>query len=666
MLRGGFHTQAAKDRVSSQEIWGNPVPPNGSHAVSRIRPSRSALDFLQGGGEMGALIRDYRWEQSPLGPPRGWPQALKTIIRLLLTTRHPMFLWWGPELLQFYNDAYARSIGSDRHPSALGQRGKDCWAEAWPVIGPQIEQVMSGGPATWHENQLAPITRNGHLEEVYWTYSFSPVHDEAATNAVGGVLVVCTETTETMQAQKRRAEEVEHWWSIFEQAPSFIAIMRGPSHVHEFVNAAHRRLFNSGLWLGRPVREAFPEIAGQGFFELLDQVYETGEQVIFAATPVRYRRAPDAPEETRYLDFVYAPIVEDGQVTGIFCEGFEVTEAILATQSLRDSEEQLRLASEAAEVGLWDLDVASDALFCSSRIRTMFGLPQDRPLAMRDLTACIHPADHERVMAAFVAALDPKACALYDVEFRTIGREDHVVRWVSMKGRGIFDASGVCVRVVGAALDITSRKTAETHLRLMVNELNHRVKNSLAIVQAIAAQTLRRADVPDEVRQAFTDRLLALSKAHDVLTDERWAGASLHDLACQAAEPYGGDGEGPADRFVIDGPPVNLSPKSAIAIALAFHELATNAAKYGALSVPEGRVRIEWSTSTESAGCRLHLAWRETGGPRVSIPTTTGFGARLLKKGLAAELQGEVKIAFPPEGVVCTIEALVSNRPATS
>lgn len=640
------------------------MPHHGAPAASRTPPKPSPLDFLEGGGEMGALIRGYDWARSPLGAPGAWPQALKTAVRLLLTTRHPMFVWWGPDLIQFYNDAYALSIGPERHPSALGQRGKDCWAEIWPVIGPQIDQVMAGGPATWHENQLVPITRNGRLDEVYWTYSFSPLHDEGSPNAVGGVLVVCTETTQQVQAQHRRTAEAEHWWRIFEQAPSFIAIMRGPDHVHEFVNAAHRKLFNSQDWLGRPIREAFPDVADQGFFELLDQVYETGQQLVFAATPVRYRREAGVPEETRYLDFVYAPIMENGQVTGIFCEGFEVTEAIRATQFLRHSEEQLRLASEAAEVGLWDLDVASDTLFWSARIRTMFGFSQDSPVTMRDFAACIHPSDHDRVMAAFAAALSPDTCALYDVEFRTIGKQDRVVRWVSMKGRGIFDANGECCRVVGAAIDITARKTAEAHLRLMVNELNHRVKNSLAIVQAIAAQTLRRGEVPDHIREAFTDRLLALSRAHDVLTDERWAGANLHDLARQAATPYGSDGGDPAGRFVINGPAVNLSPKSAIAIALAFHELATNAAKYGALSVPGGQVRIDWTTTQDEDSVRLHLTWRELGGPPVTAPTTTGFGARLLKKGLASELRGEVKITFPPAGVICTIDALVAGKEA--
>lgn len=622
-------------------------------------PQPSSLDFLEGGGETGALIRAYDWTTTPLGGPETWPQSLRTAVRLLLSTRHPMFLYWGPELIQFYNDAYSASLGAERHPGAIGQRGKDCWAEIWSVIGPEIEQVMSGGEATWHENQLVPITRNGHVDEVYWTYSFSPMDDEAAPHGVGGVLVVCTETTQAVLANRRSGAEAEGWRHIFEQAPSFMSILRGPDHVHEYVNAAHRQLFNSADWIGKPLREAFPDILGQGFDELLDQVYATGEHLVFAATPVRFRRSPEGPEETRYLDFIYQPLKdENGAVTGIFCEGFDVTDTIQATRSLRDSEHRLRLATDAAEVGLWDLDVTTGVIVCPPRVKAMFGLAPNAVISRSDLRIGIHPDDRARVSAALAAALDPDKRALFDCEYRAIGR-DGAMRWLAVKGRGLFNEDGVCERMMGVALDVTSRKTAETHLRLMVNELNHRVKNSLAIVQAIAAQTLRSENVPETVREALTDRLMALSKAHDVLTDEKWSGAGLHELAHQAATPYGADD---GERFVVSGPPVNLPPKTAIAVALAFHELATNAAKYGALSVPDGQVRVSWRTSRpKGEPRRLHLTWQEVGGPPVVEPKTTGFGARLITKGLAAELNGEVKLTFPEAGVVCTIDAVIGG-----
>lgn len=497
--------------------------------------SSKGHDFLRGGGELGALIRAHDWTASPLGPPETWTQSLKTAVRLLLSTGHPMLLWWGPDLIQFYNDAYRRSIGPERHPAAVGQPGRDCWQEIWPIIGPQIEQVMSGGEPTWHENALVPITRNGRLEDVYWTYSYGPVHDQSAPNGVGGVLVVCTETTETVLAEQKRADLVNRWRRLFDQAPSFMCILGGPDHVFEFVNDAYIRLFGRRDWIDNPIRDAFPDIADQGFHEVLDTVYATGERVVFESTPIRFRRDAGAPEIVRYLDFVCAPITgDDGGVIGIFCQG----------------------------------------------------------------------------------------------------------------------------------VDITARRDAESHLRLMVNELNHRVKNSLATVQAIAAQTLHGDEVPERIRNALTERLIALARAHDVLTDEKWAGASLREIAGQAAAPHLSSSH--VDRFVIEGPAVNLPPRSAIAVALALHELATNAAKYGALSVLEGRVRIDWTTAPgEGDDVRLHMTWRESDGPAVIPPATRGFGSRLIERGLAAELRGEVRIDYPLTGVVCTVDAVIAAEPST-
>src|SRR5712675_762709 len=167
----------------------------------------TSADFLAGGGDMGALTRAYDWSANPLGTPEHWPQSLRTALRILLNTNHPMFIWWGPKLIQFYNDAYRQTMGPERHPSALGQGGRECWAEIWHVIGPQIEQVMSGGGATWHENQLVPVTRHGKLEQVYWTYGYSPI-DEG--NGIGGVLVVCRDVTkEYLSAVALREREAE-------------------------------------------------------------------------------------------------------------------------------------------------------------------------------------------------------------------------------------------------------------------------------------------------------------------------------------------------------------------------------------------------------------------------------------------------------------------------
>jgi signal transduction histidine kinase/CheY-like chemotaxis protein len=162
----------------------------------------AGLRFLDGGGEMGRLLRAHDWSRTSLGPPQTWPQPLRTALRMLLNSGHPMYIWWGPEFICFYNDAYRPSIGADRHPGSLGRPAREVWAEIWPIIGPQIDQVMSGHGATWNENQLVPISRNGRVDEVYWTYSYNPIDDESSPTGVGGVLVICTETTGQVLAQR--------------------------------------------------------------------------------------------------------------------------------------------------------------------------------------------------------------------------------------------------------------------------------------------------------------------------------------------------------------------------------------------------------------------------------------------------------------------------------
>ena len=164
--------------------------------------------WLSGGGEMGEHIRAFEWAASPLGAPDRWPQGLRTAVRLMLATRHPMFIFWGDQQICIYNDAYRASLGPEKHPAILGAPARDAWDEIWDIIGPQIDQVMRGDGATWHVNQLVPIFRHGALQEVFWTYSYGPIDDEDAPNGVGGVLVVCTETTEQVLTERRvRASE---------------------------------------------------------------------------------------------------------------------------------------------------------------------------------------------------------------------------------------------------------------------------------------------------------------------------------------------------------------------------------------------------------------------------------------------------------------------------
>jgi PAS domain S-box-containing protein len=176
---------------------GRALEHHDSHSLNEVP------GFLQGGGTCGALIRSIDWADSPLGPAQFWPTALKTTLAIMLNSRHPMFLWWGPELIQFYNDAYVPSFGEGKHPRAMGQEGEHCWPEIWPIISPQIRDVMERAIPSWHENQLVPIYRDGGIQEVFWTYGYSPVFDE--DQRVLGTLVICQETTSAIV--ERRAVE---------------------------------------------------------------------------------------------------------------------------------------------------------------------------------------------------------------------------------------------------------------------------------------------------------------------------------------------------------------------------------------------------------------------------------------------------------------------------
>ena len=317
---------------------------------SNVGNPTSEPAFLRGGGEMGAIIQAHDWSKSPIGAPQTWPQPLRTAIRVLLNTGHPMYVWWGPDLLCFYNDAYRRSIGPERHPGSLGRPAREVWAEIWPIIGPQVDQVMSGAGATWQENVLVPITRNGRLEEVYWTYSYGPIDDDAAPTGVGGVLVVCTETTDQVLAVRRGAEDTERLAQLFGQAPGFMAVLRGPDHVFELVNPAYARLVGHREVIGRSVRAAFPDIEGQGFFERLDRVFTSGQTFSTFAAPITFRDTPDGPPREVLIDFVYQPIRDaTGVVTGIFVQGSDVTDRVKADNALRESEARLRELAAAAE-----------------------------------------------------------------------------------------------------------------------------------------------------------------------------------------------------------------------------------------------------------------------------------------------------------------------------
>ena len=298
--------------------------------------SALAADPIYGTGEMADRVRALNWGQTPVGEIRQWPEVLLTTVNTLLSSRQPMFLWWGDELIQFYNDAYRPSLGVGKHPSALGQRGKDCWPEIWSVIGPLVDEVMQHGQPYWSEDQLIPIYRNGRLEDVYWTFSYSPVWD--AGGKVRGTLVVCSETTGRVLAERAIETERARLLEVLQQAPAFFALLQGPDHVISMVNSLYLRLINHRDVLGKPVRVALPDAAEQGYVEILDRVYQGEPYVGHGMRFDVFAGEGMAPDE-RYVDFVYQPLREpDGSVSGIIVLGVDVTERKRAQDALLQSE----------------------------------------------------------------------------------------------------------------------------------------------------------------------------------------------------------------------------------------------------------------------------------------------------------------------------------------
>src|SRR4030081_2759735 len=306
-------------------------------------------DFLAGGGEMGALTRAYDWSASTLGKPETWPQSLRTALRILLNTNHPMFIWWGEGLIQFYNDAYRQTMGPERHPSALGQGGREGWAEIWVIVGPQIEQVMSGGGATWHENQLIPVTRHGRLEQVYWTYGYSPIDKD---DGIGGVLVVCRDVTKDYlaavalrerEAELARVQQIGRIGGLEVDLKTGFRNRRSPEYLEihglppDAVNESHED------W----VRRIHPEDR-----EATEQKFREAIATKARDYNVRYRIIRPNDGETRWIS-VRCTIERDqeGRAVRLVGAHTDITEQVMAEQALRESEERYRkLADQLADL----------------------------------------------------------------------------------------------------------------------------------------------------------------------------------------------------------------------------------------------------------------------------------------------------------------------------
>lgn len=364
-----------------------------------------------------------------------------------------------------------------------------------------------------------------------------------------------------------------------------------------------------------------------------------------------------------------SPVFNDGALSFFFASQFDITpererfgriaqdrdelqaEVSRRVGDLTASEERLKFTLSAGRLGAWTLDLIEQRLVASNLCKANFGRVATDTFTYRDLQASIVLEDMEHWRSAVQQALSGNGDLDVSYRIRTPTGE---LRWIEVRAQTRFAADGKPISMAGVSQDISDRKAAESHRDLLTKEMAHRVKNTLATVLSIVGQSLRQGSADPELAAVISKRLQALAGAHDVLTDRGWEEARLFDIVASATAPFDG---GATTRIHFGGDEVIVSSRAATAIALAMHELSTNAVKYGALSNDTGVVTVNWHV----ANGQLELIWREAGGPSVKKPTRSGFGSRMIERAVAASVQGTAEIQYQPTGVLFTIRTDIEN-----
>ncbi|GAB2561871.1 PAS domain-containing protein [Dyella jejuensis] len=438
---------------------------------------------------MGQRIRAFDWSDTGLGPLGEWPQSLKSVTALLLLSPVPIVLLWGEKGIMIYNDAYSGFAGG-RHPGLLGSEVRKGWPEVADFNDNVMKVGLAGGTLAYKDQELT-LHRHGRPEQVWMNLDYSPVLDESGRPA--GVIAIVVETTEHVLAVRHMQAERSRLARLFEQAPGMMAMVRGTGHVFELANHAFMQLIGDRHVLGRPLREALPDVARQGFVQLLDRVYASGTAFVGTATKVSLQRELGAQEEWRVLDFVCQPMLDaGGQVSGIFIEGHDITERSAAEALVQSSEERFRVLVNATS----DVVYRMDPDWTRLQYLEGKGFISDTISPRNDwLDAYVDAEDQPAVSAAIRRAIADKS--IFQLEHR-VRRVDGSPGWMLSRAIPLLDEHGRIVEWFGTASDITARRQAEESLRQ--NEAR------LRFLDAFANETAR-ASKADEIL-GITTRML--------------------------------------------------------------------------------------------------------------------------------------------------------------
>jgi PAS domain S-box-containing protein len=636
--------------------------------------------FLEGGGEMSALVRGHDWSATALGPIQSWPQSLRSALSICLRSPSATAVCWGPDLLFLYNDAWAALIG-ERHPASLGRPAATVLADIWPVLEPQFRTAVDRAQAVNVIDALLARHLGGAKFDSWWSYSLLPVASE--DGSVGGVLAQARETTDSVLRAGRDT-------LLLDLSDTLRRLTDPHEMLHEGLELIAKSLKAGRVGYGEVDEEEggitipatsghLPDMAGHY------PIARTGDVFHRALKGGRVIRIDDVDTDAEMTE---SSLARRYQSMGIgaalvvpLIAGANYQALLFAHEDRprRWSDGEERLLRDASHL-LWREISRARAQWAQrqseERYRRIFEQASDLIITatLDQVLTDVNPAAAAAVempreeiigqsMHVFLTehSRDQARGKLME-KLQEGGTTSHELEVVSKSGKRLHwevnstltvDEAGKPVGLHAIARDVTERHKAEERQALLVNELNHRVKNTLALVQGLALQSFRDGRDPAEARNAFGHRLSALAAAHDLLTRESWEGATLRGLAEGAL----GHLTGVEGRVAIEGPDVTLGPKAAVSLVMALHELSTNAAKYGALSAPGGRVTVRW----EVDGDRLKLGWREEGGPPVKPPGRRGFGLRMIERALSADLAGGVAMNFESTGLVCTIEASLAE-----
>lgn len=410
----------------------------------------------------------------------------------------PIAIMWGEDGLVLYNDAYAPLAGS-LHPHLLGSKVREGWP-AFAEFHDRVLQVCLGGGRMRFKDHALTLDRNGRPEQIWANLDYSPLIGENGTPA--GVIVIVAETTDrVLEARLSRAER-DGLRSMFDQAPGFMAMLEGPDHVCTLNNAALIQLIGKRPIQGIPIRTAMPEIAGQGFFEILDQCFQTGDPITGAATPVQLQRRPGAAMETRFVDFVFQPIRGvAGDITGIFVQGSDVTGRVVIDAALRESEARFREIANAAPVLIWITDTTKAATWFNAPWLAFTGRSMEQEIGHGWLNS-VHPDDLANCKTGFFSAFDRRQP--FRIDYR-LKRADGEWRYMFDTGVPRFKADGTFMGYIGSCVDVTEARLNEAELRRFTERLEARVilrtTELAAANRELLAEIAEREQVEDTLRQ---------------------------------------------------------------------------------------------------------------------------------------------------------------------